>query len=163
MRGIGGTVPLDGAGPAPVSDNPLLLSGLAFAGANLRGPPGTGDDGILTAEEIGAVDLRSVRWAVISACESGVGEVQDGEGVLGLRRAFQVAGARTTIMSLWPVSDNGTRQWMRALYGARLHGGRDTAESVREASLEVLQDLRRRGESTHPFTWGAFVASGDWR
>jgi len=178
-RGIGGTAaPGEVPAGAPANghageadrpghaqpENPLLFNGLAFAGANHRDDaPPDGDDGILTAEEIGAMDLSGVRWAVLSACETGVGEVQAGEGVLGLRRAFQVAGARTTIMSLWRVDDQATRQWMGALYRARLVGGRNTAESVREAALEILRGRRARGESTHPFTWGAFVASGDWR
>jgi CHAT domain-containing protein len=182
VRGIGGTAPAAPVGSAaageggesvgaggdlldrPRPESPLLLAGLAFAGANHRddAPPDR-DDGILTAEEIAAMDLSGVRWAVLSACETGVGEVRAGEGVLGLRRAFQVAGARTTIMSLWWVDDEATRDWMRALYEAHLMRGRDTAESVREAALDVLRERRSRGESTHPFTWGAFVASGDWR
>jgi CHAT domain-containing protein len=81
------------AGASPFLDNPLLLSGLAMAGANLR----LGDP----AAEVASLDLRGVEWAVLSACETGLGPIQVGEGVLGLRRAFQIAGARTLIMSLW--------------------------------------------------------------
>ena len=66
-------------------------------------------------------------------------------------------------MSLWSVEDQATRNWMKALYEARLEQGLDTAESVREASLQVLEERRANGESTHPFYWGAFVAAGDWR
>jgi CHAT domain-containing protein len=146
-----------------VGENPLLLSGLALAGANRREEAGPNEeDGIATAEEIAALDLTGTEWAVLSACETGVGEVRAGEGVFGLRRAFQVAGARTLIMSLWSVEDEATREWMRALYEARLRDRRDTAESVRAASLRVLRDRRARGGSTHPFYWGAFVAAGDW-
>jgi len=83
--------------------------------------------------------------------------------VFSLRRAFQVAGVRTVIMSLWSVEDQATRQWMRALYEARLERGLDTADSVRAAALSVLQDRRAKGQSTHPFYWAAFVAAGDWR
>jgi CHAT domain-containing protein len=83
--------------------------------------------------------------------------------VLGLRRAFQIAGARTVIMSLWPVEDRATRSWMRALYEGRLKKRLDTADAVREASLAVLHARRARGQSTHPFYWAAFVAAGDWR
>jgi CHAT domain-containing protein len=161
-RGVGGIAALEPP-PAEVGENPLLLSGLALAGANRREEAGPNEeDGIATAEEIAALDLTGTEWAVLSACETGVGEVRAGEGVFGLRRAFQVAGARTLIMSLWSVEDEATREWMRALYEARLRDRRDTAESVRAASLRVLRDRRARGGSTHPFYWGAFVAAGDW-
>ena len=147
----------------PEVDSPLLLSGLALAGANLRGQVGEGEeDGILTAEEIASLDLSGVEWAVLSACETGVGKVLSGEGVLGLRRAFEVAGAATLIMSLWAVEDDAARAWMRELYEARFSRA-STAEAVRQASLELLQAQRDRGRTTHPFFWGAFVAAGDWR
>ena len=150
--------------PPVIGENPLLLSGLALAGANHRNTAGPEeDDGILTAEEIGALDLAGVEWAVLSACRTGVGEVRNGEGVLGLRRAFQIAGAGTTIMSLWNVDDEATSEWMRLLYRKRWQAGLSTARSVREASLELLRRRRARGESTSPYFWGSFVAAGDWR
>jgi CHAT domain-containing protein len=122
----------DGLPAEVVGENPLLLSGLAFAGANLRESAAPDeDDGILTAEEIASLDLSSVEWAVLSACDTGVGEVRAGEGVFGLRRAFQVAGARTLIMSLWPVEDEATRAWMRELYTNRFVEGMSTIDSVR--------------------------------
>jgi CHAT domain-containing protein len=150
---------------ATTLENPLLLSGLAFAGANRRETLAAGgqkDDGILTAEEISSLDLRGVEWALLSACGTGLGPSQTGEGVLGLRRTFQVAGARTVLMSLWDVDDNMTRDWARQLYASRL-GGRTTIEAVREAALALLAARREAGVSTHPFSWGAFVAAGDWR
>jgi CHAT domain-containing protein len=151
-------------GILPPDESPLLRSGLALAGADQRDQAGPGeDDGILTAEEIAALDLSGVEWAVLSACDTGVGEVRAGEGVFGLRRAFQIAGARTLIMSLWSVDDESTREWMTALYEARLRDGLSTAESVRQASLGVLEARRKAGESAHPFYWAAFVAAGDWR
>ncbi len=171
-RGLGGVVtgpnivPTAGAPihPRSTGDNPLLLSGLVFQGANRRDEAGVNDeDGILTAEEIASLDLRGVEWAVLSACETGVGEVRSGEGVLGLRRAFEVAGVRSLIMSLWGVDDEATRHWMRKLYEARFLRGASTDEAVRAASLETLADRRARDQSTHPFYWGAFVAAGDWR
>ncbi len=143
--------------------SPLLLSGLALAGANQRAEVTAGEDGVLTAEEIAALDLSGTEWAVLSACDTGVGEIQAGEGVFGLRRAMQVSGVRTLIMSLWPVDDEATRQWMTALYDLRLNRGRDSARSVRDAARRVLKARRKRGESTHPFYWAAFVAAGDWR
>lgn len=161
-RGVGGLSRPSGAGEA--AGNPLLLSGLALAGANRRADAAPDeDDGILTAEEVASLDLSGVEWAVLSACDTGVGEIKAGEGVFGLRRAFQVAGARTVIMSLWSVEDQATRAWMRALYEARFQKGASTADAVHAASLTVLQDRRAKGQSTHPFFWAAFVAAGDWR
>ena len=105
---------------------PLQLSGLALAGANHRRDADAvgdeGEDGILTAEAIASLDLRGVEWAVLSACETGLGPVQTGEGMLGLRRAFEVAGAGTLILSLWSVSDHDARDWIRELYTGRLQG-----------------------------------------
>ncbi len=153
------------APPTTSGDDPLLLSGLALAGANLRDAPGTGadaEDGILTAEEIASLDLTGVEWVVLSACETGLGKLQEGEGMLGLRRAFEIAGARTLIMSLWKVDDAGARDWMRLLYRDR-NAGLSTAEAVRHAGLAMLEARRGAGASTHPFFWGAFVAAGDWR
>jgi CHAT domain-containing protein/tetratricopeptide (TPR) repeat protein len=152
-----------GDGSATVSGNPLLECGVVLAGANRRAKAEPGqEDGLLTAEEIAALDLRGVEWAVLSACETGAGRLMSGEGVLGLRRAFQMAGARTLIMSLWPVEDEVTRQWMRELYTARLKGA-PTLGAVREASLAIVEARADAGRSTHPFYWGGFVAAGDWR
>jgi CHAT domain-containing protein len=152
---------------APLLDkalSPLLLSGLAMAGANHRDQAGPGEeDGVLTAEEIAGLDLSGVEWAVLSACDTGVGEIEAGEGVFGLRRAMQVAGVRTLIMSLWPVDDRATREWMTALYHGRLVRHLDSADAVRHAGLSVLQARREAGESTHPFYWAAFVGAGDSR
>lgn len=142
------------------NENPLLLTGLALAGANRRG--GT-EDGILTAEEIASLDLRGVEWAVLSACDTGLGKTTPSEGVFGLRRAFQIAGAHTVIMSLWPVEDKVTTDWMQLLYEQRLGKQMDTAHAVRTASVEMLKKRRAAGQGTHPFYWAPFVAVGDWR
>jgi CHAT domain-containing protein len=140
------------------------LSGLILAGANQRNVTAPDqEDGVLTAEEVAALNLSGVEWAVLSGCDTGVGEVRAGEGVFGLQRALHVAGARTVIMSLWPVEDQATRQWMTALYRGRLMKGLTTADATREASLAVLRQRRARGLSAHPFYWAAFVAAGDWR
>jgi CHAT domain-containing protein/Flp pilus assembly protein TadD len=153
----------DRCASSQVTDGPLLLSGLALAAANRRNEAGPGDeDGILTSEEIAALDLSGVEWVVLSSCESGLGRIQSGEGVLGLRRAFQVAGARTLISSLWKVEDEATREWMRHLYEGRLRG-LSTAQAVRQAGLAILDSRRAKGLSTEPFFWGAFTAAGDWR
>jgi CHAT domain-containing protein/tetratricopeptide (TPR) repeat protein len=163
-RGIGGLAPADEReSAARAGDNPLLRAGLVFAGANRRAAAaGDEDDGILTAEEIAALDLHDVDWAVLSACDTGAGEVVAGEGVLGLRRAFHTAGAGSLVMSLWAVEDEWARAWMEALYDARLRRRAGTAEAVRAASLAMLGRLRREGRPTHPFRWAGFVAVGDW-
>jgi len=159
-------LPISSALHAPfTAEDPLIRTGLALAGANSREQrPGSraGDDGILTAQEIATMDLGGVEWAVLSACETGVGPVQTGEGVFGLRRTFQVAGARTVIMSLWKVDDLATRDWIRSLYEYRLEG-RSTVDAVRDASLAMIDLRRKAGVTTHPFYWGAFVAAGDWK
>lgn len=163
-RGIGGSGRL-GEGGEPVSPpaNPLRLSGLVLAGANRlaeRGPDE--EDGIVVAEEIAAMDLSGVEWAVLSACETGAGAVQDVEGIVGLRRAFQVAGVRSLVMSLWAVEDRSTRHWMEELYRNRFENKTTTCEAVHRATLSVLQSLRSSGGGEHPFYWAAFVAAGGW-
>jgi CHAT domain-containing protein len=145
------------------SENPLLLSGLALAGANRRAAAGADeDDGILTAEEIAALDLSSVEWAVLSACDTGSGDVESLEGVLGLQRAFRIAGARTVVMSLWPVDDRATRRFMEKLYGLRMREGADVGTAMQGAMRAVLVERRRKGLSTDPFHWAGFVATGAW-
>ena len=160
---------LDACGPAATAtstrsfgatENPLLLSGLALAGANDSRRPG---DGILTAEEIVSLNLDGLDWAVLSACDTGLGEIQAGEGVFGLRRAFQLAGARTVIMSLWPIDDNSTRLWMQELYRARFLRGAATSEAVRTATQTLLAHRRAAHLSTHPLYWAGFLAVGEWR
>ncbi len=166
-RGIGGLVSGgDSTEPKPsaqMGENPLQLSGLVLAGANQHGrTEDHNEDGILTAEEIATLDLSGTEWAVLSACETGVGVVRAGEGVFGLRRAFRVAGAKTVIMSLWSVEDEATRAWMKSLYEARIEQHKGTAAAIQQASRSLLKEHRRQGESTHPFYWAAFVGAGRW-
>jgi CHAT domain-containing protein len=143
-------------------EDPLLRSGLALAGANRRASSGAlQDDGILTAEEVASLDLGGAELVVLSGCDTGNGEIRSGEGVLGLRRAFQVAGARNLVMSLWPVTDEGARSWMTALYQARFSRGSSTAGAVRDASLGQLRSRRKSGQSTHPFYWAGFISVGE--
>lgn len=136
------------------SDNPMLRSGLALAGANVR----SGEhDGILTALEASGLDLRGTRLVTLSACDTGLGEVKNGEGVYGFRRALTLAGAETLVMSLWPVSDGVTRELMTAYYtGLKLRQGR--GEALRQVQLKMLQRADRR----HPFYWASFTQSGEW-
>jgi CHAT domain-containing protein len=136
-------------------DNPLLHSGLVFAGANRdRGAS------ILTAQEIASLDLSGVEWAVLSACNTGTGVLIDGEGVLGLERAFRIAGARNVVMTLWPVDDRITARFMHHLYGERLEQHASTAEAVWDSTRKMLGERRAAGRSTHPWYWAGFVGSG---
>ncbi|MEZ4384959.1 MAG: CHAT domain-containing protein [Nannocystaceae bacterium] len=142
------------AAPWVPSQNPLLRSGLALAGANERVGR---DDGILTALEVASMDLRGTELVVLSACETGVGEVEAGEGVYGLRRALAIAGARAQVMSLWKVDDAATRDLMVAYY-KNLSKGTGRGEALREAQRSLLGDGARR----HPYYWAAFIPSGAW-
>src|SRR5262249_34842230 len=100
---------------------PLIRSGLGLAGANTH-KGGEENDGILTALEATGLDLWGTRLVVLSACDTGVGEAKNGDGVYGLRRALVLAGSESQMMSLWPVSDQGTRELMIAYY-KRLKAG----------------------------------------
>jgi CHAT domain-containing protein/tetratricopeptide (TPR) repeat protein len=143
--------------------NPLLLSGLVLAGANHAREAGRdGEDGILSAEELAALDLRTVELAVLSACETASGPIEAGEGVFGLRRALEIAGVRSVVMSLWPVPDRHAQRWMSSFYAKRLSGMTLTSAS-RRASLELLARLREEGRPAHPYLWAGFVTAGDWR
>jgi CHAT domain-containing protein len=93
----------------------------------------------------------------LSACDTGVGEVRNGEGVYGLRRAFVLAGAETVVMSLWPVSDHIARETMVSYY-TRLRAGLGRGDALRQAKLALLQRSGRQ----HPFYWASFIQSGEW-
>jgi CHAT domain-containing protein/tetratricopeptide (TPR) repeat protein len=157
LRGIGAIAP---EAPTTLS-NPLLQAGLVLAGANRRSDASPeGEDGILTALEIANLDLRSAELVVLSACNTGIGTPSSGEGVLGMRRAFAVAGARCLVVSLWPVHDETASRWMRSFYEARLASGLDTAEATWQAHRDGLARCRAAGTSTHPLFWAGFVATG---
>ena len=136
-------------------ENPLLRSGLALAGANLTRDPV--NDGILTALEASGLNLWGTKLVTLSACDTGVGEVRNGEGLYGLRRAFVLAGAETLVMSLWPVSDYMTREMMTAYYTG-LRAGVGRGDALRQAKLAMLA---RHGRQ-HPFYWASFIQSGEW-
>jgi CHAT domain-containing protein len=139
-------------------ENSLLRSGLALAGVNQRlGRADQGDDGVLTALEAAGLDLFGTKLVVLSACDTGVGEVKNGEGVFGLRRALSLAGSETQVMSLWPVSDLGARDLMTDYYKA-LERGEGRGDGLRHVQLEMI---RRKGRR-HPFYWASFIQSGEW-
>ena len=155
-----------------VGHNPGLLSGLALAGAN-REPVADADDGILTSQEIGVMNLSGVDTVVLSACDTGLGETAGGEGLLGVQRAFQVAGARTTVASFWKVDDLVTRLLMERFYRNLWEGEMSRLDALREAQIYVLNHPEAiRGSDpqpndpqirTNPRYWAAFTLSGDWR
>jgi CHAT domain-containing protein/Tfp pilus assembly protein PilF len=173
--------------------NPGLLSGIALAGAN-RGnlsesssdPAAVAaDDGIMTALEVASLDLQNVDLVTLSACETGLGKETGGEGMLGLQRAFQVAGAKATVSSLWSVDDAATQTMMTEFYSRLWNKDRPLGklEALRQAQLEMLnhydpntkkiangsRGLQLDAESSttngrlSPKYWAAFDLSGDWR
>jgi CHAT domain-containing protein/tetratricopeptide (TPR) repeat protein len=153
------------------TDNPLDVSGVALAGANRRARIGTDapagandaqDDGILTADEVATLDLTSAAWVVLSGCDTGLGASAPGEGLLGLQRAFRVAGARGLVVSLWQVPDLATREWMKLVY-AEARAGATPAAALRRAARRWIAAQRRDGAPTLPSVWGAFIATGPAR
>jgi CHAT domain-containing protein/Flp pilus assembly protein TadD len=137
-------------------NNPLVQSGLVLAG--VRQPSANRpDDGVFTALEAAGLDLSGTELVVLSACDSGVGEIRTGDGVYGLRRALVMAGSESQLMSLWPVSDRGTRELMTEYY-RRLKSGEGRAAALRSVQLSMLKNPRR----THPYFWASFIQSGDW-
>ena len=138
------------------TENALLRSGLALAGFNVR--QSGSEDGVLTAQEAAGLDLRGTELVVLSACETGIGNVANGEGIYGLRRAFVLAGAASQLTSLWQVSDDGTKDLMVQYYDRLLaHQGR--SDALRQTQLNFLHSA----QYAHPYYWAAFVPSGDWR
>ena len=142
---------------APINQagNPLLRSGRALAGFNLH--RNGDDDGVLTALEATGLNLWGTKMVILSACDTGIGTVRNGQGVYGLRRAFVLAGSETQVMSLWPVSDVGTRDLMIEYYKA-LQRGEGRAEGLRQVQLRMLKDPQRQ----HPYYWASFIQSGEW-
>jgi CHAT domain-containing protein len=200
-RGVGGVRVRPGEEEPDFALTPLLRSGVVLAGGGLDPAAGLPDpstkppreDGILTAEEVQALDLRGTELVVLSACETGLGALETGQGVLGLQRAFQAAGARAVVASLWKVEDAATsvliEQFYTNLWDQKLH----RLEALRRAQLAVLKDPglveRRRtelaqrglgkeadlpdggvivppdrsGRRSDPAWWAAFVLGGDGR
>jgi CHAT domain-containing protein/Tfp pilus assembly protein PilF len=145
-----------GIDPEKVKENPLLRSGLLFAGADntiqqIGNPENqASDDGILNAYEAMLLNLSNTELIILSACETGLGEIVNGEGVYGLQRAFQIAGSKTIMMSLWQVSDEVTQQLMTKFYQYLLES-KDKIYAFNKAQMEIKEDYPA------PFYWGAFI------
>ncbi len=144
-----------GAGNAQAMsyENPLLRSGLALAGANKL--VSGNDDGLLTALEASGLDLWGTKLVVLSACETGVGKVTNGDGVYGLRRSLVIAGAESLVMSMWQVDDFATKELMTGFY-KKLADGKPRTEALRQTQLELLG----KKKYAHPFYWAAFLPAG---
>ena len=135
-----------------IVENPALRSGIVLAGANTSIKSGK-DDGIVTSEKLVGLNLRGTDLVVLSACNTGVGDIEAGEGIFGLERAFILSGAKTLVVSLWSVPSKETTEMMSDFYKL-LSEGKTKGNALKEAKLEMLK------KKSNPFYWGAFVMIG---
>ena len=140
-------------------ENPLLRSGIVLAGANYP-EKNLNDDGYLTALEVSKLNWNGTELVVVSGCESGQGDLQSGEGVYGLKRAITVAGARSSLLSLWKVDDKATAEFMESFY-LKLKSGESRANALSKTQKEFREHPIKAWQ--HPNVWAAFQLNGDWR
>jgi len=134
------------------SDNPLMRSGLVLAGANdvwIKTEKGDSDDGVLTAQEVTQIDMRKNDLVVLSACETGLGDIRGTEGVYGLQRSLKMAGVKYIIMSLWEIPDKETVEFMSLFYSNLLN-----LKDIKDAFYGAQKAMRAKYD---PYYWGAFV------
>ena len=116
------------------------------------------EDGLLTGLEASLLNLQGTELVILSACDTGAGDIKIGEGVMSLRRAFRIAGAETVLASHWKVSDRGTRQLMTQ-FMRRWSAGEPRVQAWHEAQLALL----RSKDFSNPYFWAAFTLTGQWR
>jgi CHAT domain-containing protein/Tfp pilus assembly protein PilF len=144
-------------------ENPLLRSGIVLAGANTVGDKDATarvDDGWVTAEEIAILNLQGTELVVLSACQTGLGDIKTGEGVYGLRRAFLYAGAQTLVTSLFEVPDSETRELMKRFYTG-VNAGQGKLRALHSAQRTFIDERRQMHGAAHPFFWASFVLVGN--
>lgn len=153
-----------GRGSSPTLEDPMLRSGLYLAAADRalahQPAPQDLDDGVLTAYEASTLNLEGTELVILSACETGLGEIANGEGVFGLRRAFQLAGAHYIVMSLWSVPDHETQELMQDFLRRWLRG-EEIHAAFRDAQEQERSVVRSRYHVDDPFYWGAFILVGN--
>jgi CHAT domain-containing protein len=152
FRGTAGAVRGFGLNSFVNNVNPLMRSGLVMAGANdvwIKTEKEEGDDGVLTAQEVTQIDMRKNDLVVLSACETGLGDIKGSEGVYGLQRSLKMAGVKYIIMSLWQIPDKETVEFMGAFYKNLL-----SLKDIRGAFFEAQKEMRSKYD---PYYWGAFV------
>jgi CHAT domain-containing protein len=141
-------------------ENPMIRCGLALAGANHASKIDNAaeEDGLLTGLEASLLNLQGTELVILSACDSGTGEIKIGEGVMSLRRAFRIAGAETVLASHWKVSDKATSRLMTE-FMQRWKSGQPRGQAWREAQLSLLHSK----DFSNPYFWAAFTLTGQWR
>jgi CHAT domain-containing protein len=138
-------------------------SAVVLAGANNTHPSSDNtSDGYLTAAELSRLDLYGTELVVLSACSTGQGDIRTGEGVYGLQRALTVAGARSTLLSLWKVDDEATAEFMERFY-TRLKAGESRSDALAATQKEFRDGTAGNRQWRDPYYWAAWQLVGDWR
>lgn len=142
-------------------EDPQLRSGLVLAGAN-QPTLDPNDDGYLTSAEVLNLNLKGTELVVLSACSTGQGDVRTGEGVYGLQRSLTVAGARSTLLSLWKVEDAATAEFMVRYY-KRLKAGEGRSDALAAVQKDFRDGAAGNGQWKEPYFWAAWQLVGDWK